>query len=165
MVPAEGLSRLARCTSRWIHWWSAVRSGKRLVMSWVISTDSLHGRKVTPILPLSLSMSSKRISSTVGSSRLSVPADGPGPSFLPARAGERKGRTAWRGAAVSASVAAVMARDTGSAWSARSRVIDPPFHLPNLIRLYWRLLPDPPAVPPPQGLPRGAAAVVGAPFR
>src|SRR5882724_9555602 len=31
-----------------------------------------------------------------GSSRLSVPAGGPGASFLPARAGERKGRTAWR---------------------------------------------------------------------
>src|SRR5437762_4540409 len=63
-------------------------------MSWVISTDSLHGPKATPILPLSLSMSSNRISSTVGSSRLSVPAGGPGPSFLPARAGERKGPAA-----------------------------------------------------------------------
>src|SRR5207247_4208257 len=91
-----------------------------------------------------------------GSSRLSVPAGGPGPSFLPARAGERKGRTAWRVAAVSASVAAIMARDTGSAWSARGRVIDVLFHLPNLLRLYWRLFRDPRVSLWPKAWPVGA---------
>ena len=100
----------------------------------------------------------------MGSSRLSVPADGPGPSFLPARAGERKGRTAWRVAAVSASVAAVMARDTGSAWSARGRVIDVLFHLPNLIRLYWRLFRDPRVSLWPKALLVGALAYVALPF-
>ncbi len=100
----------------------------------------------------------------MGSSRLSVPAGGPGPSFLPARAGERKGRTAWRVAAVSASVAAVMARDTGSAWSARGRVIDVLFHLPNLIRLYWRLFRDPRVSLWPKALLVGALAYVVLPF-
>ena len=67
-------------------------------------------------------------------------------------------------AAVSASVKAVMARDTGSAWSGRSRAIDVLFHLPNLIRLYWRLLRDPRVYLWPKALLVGALAYVAFPF-
>ncbi len=67
-------------------------------------------------------------------------------------------------AAVSASVKAVMARDTGSAWSGRSRAIDVLFHLPNLIRLYWRLLRDPRVSVWPKAMLVGALAYVALPF-
>jgi len=66
-------------------------------------------------------------------------------------------------AAVSASVKAVMARDTGSAWSGRSRAIDVLFHLPNLIRLYWRLR-DPRVSVWPKAMLVGALAYVALPF-
>ena len=67
-------------------------------------------------------------------------------------------------AAVSASVAAIVARDTGSAWSARGRVIDVLFHLPNLIRLYWRLFRDPRVSLWPKAQLVGALAYVALPF-
>ena len=67
-------------------------------------------------------------------------------------------------AAVSASVAAIVARDTGSAWSARGRVVDVLFHLPNLIRLYWRLFRDPRVSLWPKALLVGALAYVVLPF-
>ena len=66
--------------------------------------------------------------------------------------------------ALSASVNAVMAPDAGSAWSARSRVIEVLFHLPNLIRLYWRLLRDPRVSIWPKAMLVGALAYVVLPF-
>ena len=66
--------------------------------------------------------------------------------------------------ALSASVNAVMARDAGSAWSARSRVIEVLFPLPNLIRLYWRLLRDPRVSIWPKAMLVGALAYVVLPF-
>src|SRR5688500_1165817 len=41
MGPPKGLSRLARATSTWIHWWSSVASAKRFTRCWVTSTQSL----------------------------------------------------------------------------------------------------------------------------
>jgi uncharacterized membrane protein YkvA (DUF1232 family) len=57
-----------------------------------------------------------------------------------------------------------MARDTGFAWSARSRAVDVLFHLPSLIRLYWRLFRDPRVSIWPKTLLVGALAYVALPF-
>ena len=57
-----------------------------------------------------------------------------------------------------------MTRDTGFAWSARSRAVDVLFHLPSLIRLYWRLFRDPRVSVWPKTLLVGALAYVALPF-
>jgi len=57
-----------------------------------------------------------------------------------------------------------MARDTGSVWSASSRVLEVLVHLPNLIRLYWRLLWDPRVSRWPKALLVGALVYVALPF-
>src|ERR687886_1887168 len=44
MGPPKGLSRFARSTSTWIHWWSWVASANLSTWSWVISTHSLWPR-------------------------------------------------------------------------------------------------------------------------
>src|SRR5439155_1379862 len=95
-----------------------------------------------------------------------LPAERPGRRAGPVLPTRPAGRTEgplppWRGAAVSASVAAVMARDTGFAWSARSRAVDVLFHLPSLIRLYWRLFRDPRGFIWPKPLLVGAASARG----
>ncbi len=41
MVPFQGDSRCARCTSQWIHWWSPVALAKASIRSWVTATQSL----------------------------------------------------------------------------------------------------------------------------
>jgi uncharacterized membrane protein YkvA (DUF1232 family) len=61
-------------------------------------------------------------------------------------------------------VIAAMARDTGSAWPARGRAVEVLFHLPNLIRLYWRCFRDPRVSVWPKALLVGALAYVVLPF-
>src|SRR5205809_7521543 len=57
-----------------------------------------------------------------------------------------------------------MTRDTGFAWSARSRAVDVLFHLPSLIRLYWRLFRDPRVYVWPKTLLVGELACVALTF-
>src|SRR5512147_2355263 len=40
MVLPPGISRLARSTSTWIHWWSPVASANLLIVSWSMVTHS-----------------------------------------------------------------------------------------------------------------------------
>jgi len=57
-----------------------------------------------------------------------------------------------------------MARDAGSTWAERSRAAEVLFHLPNLIRLYWRCFRDPRVPLWPKTLLLGALAYVALPF-
>ncbi len=57
-----------------------------------------------------------------------------------------------------------MARDAGSTWTARSRAAEGLFHLPNLVRLYWRCFRDPRVPLWPKALLVGALAYVALPF-
>src|SRR6185436_10535186 len=114
---------------------SPVRSANRLIISWVTSTGSLHSLNASVIFPLSCAMSSKRISSTVVPPRASTPAVRRGrPDPYLARAGH--GRPA-----ALARPPTLRYREAGMT-PERTRVLNVLFHLPNFIRLYWRLLRD-----------------------
>src|SRR5207237_1141697 len=78
-----------------------------LIISWVTSTGSLHSPKASLTFVLSFSMSSKRISSTMGPSRLGLPARGPGLLLLPRRPGCTEDAGAWRPPVASATVLGV----------------------------------------------------------
>jgi uncharacterized membrane protein YkvA (DUF1232 family) len=57
-----------------------------------------------------------------------------------------------------------MARNPESVWSARGRAAELLFHLPSLVRLYWRLLRDPRVSVWPKALLVSAFAYVVMPF-
>ena len=57
-----------------------------------------------------------------------------------------------------------MERVVASSWSARGRVLEVLFQLPNLIRLYWRLFRDPRVSRWPKIMLVGALVYVALPF-
>src|SRR5262249_45030711 len=77
-VVLKGLSRRARSTSVWIHWWSPVSSAKSSMIFWVTSNSSLQGPNSAEIFLRSASTSSNRICSM------------PAPSAPPPRGADRR---------------------------------------------------------------------------
>src|SRR5262249_61402225 len=110
------------------------------IMSCVTSTGSLQSPKASVILDLSFSMSSKRMSSTMGSSRGESPGRAAGALHLyRVRLARRKRRALALGHRL-------RYRDGvagGGAPLPRGRALEVVLALPNLLRLFWRLLLDP----------------------